>query len=207
MSRFENLWSSEKTSIVTLDEEVDVLDKLAYLMANPVAAQLVERGEDWPGIRRMWDPCHTQVTVDRPTIFYRPEGKMPASATLTFTRPPAFAKLDDHKAAKALGKLVLKRERQERKRIASEDRQFVGVEAILRQRLTSTPNTNAKRFGLNPRIGAKNKWSRIEAVRRLKSCLNDYREAWEEWRGGNRNVVFPAGTYALRRFSGVACAD
>ena len=75
MGRFENFWSSEKTSIVTLEEEEDVTDKLAYLMANPVAAQLVESGDLWPGVRRMWGMGENEITVARPDIFYSKKGQ------------------------------------------------------------------------------------------------------------------------------------
>ncbi len=82
---------------------------------------------------------------------------------------------------------------------------YMGVDAILRQKLTATPKTYAKKFGLSPRIGAKCQWAMVEAKQRLKEWGQAYRAAWEEWRGGNREVVFPFGTYAMVRYSGVPC--
>lgn len=206
MGRFENLWSSEKPSIVTLEGEEDVMDKLAYLMANPVAGQLVAHGRDWPGVRRMWQVGQESVTVKRPEIFYRKGTKMPDEATLTFTRPPAFSHLDDEQASVALCQAVAEREAAERKHILARKGRFMGVDAILRQRLTATPKTYARKFGMSPRIGAKNKWARTEAVRRLAEWVEAYKKAYEAFRAGHREVEFPAGTYAMRRFAGVCCA-
>ena len=41
LGRWENLWSSDKTSVVALVSDEDVLDKMAYTVANPTAAGLV----------------------------------------------------------------------------------------------------------------------------------------------------------------------
>jgi hypothetical protein len=49
-SRSENLWSTEQPSAVHLVEDSDVLDKSVYSLVNPVAADLVERVADWPGV-------------------------------------------------------------------------------------------------------------------------------------------------------------
>ena len=206
MGRFEGLWSTEKTSVVTLQDEEDVLDKLTYLMANPVAGQLVKEGKQWPGLRRMWQADATSVTVERPKKFYRAEGKMPAEVTLTFARPPAMHELSDNDASKELELLVWEREEGERKRIKAKGGRYMGIAAILKQKLTATPKTYAKKFGISPRVGAKNKWARVEALRRLKTWDREYREAYLAWREGKRDVVFPYGTYALRRCACVDCA-
>ena len=41
----------------------------------------------------------------------------------------------------------------------------------------------------------------------MKEFVNAYRAALERWRGGNWDVVFPAGTYALARKGLVKVAD
>ncbi len=205
---FEGIWSTEKTSVVTLENEEDIIDKLLYLMANPVAGQLVQRGQDWPGLRRMWQHGRKResVTVKRPTVFYREDGEMPAEATLKFTRPPALEELDEAAASKELRRLVRQRESQVRKRIANAKGRYLGMPFILRQRLDATPKTYAKRFGLSPRVGAKNRWARVEAVRRLKTFYREYRDALEAWLGGKHKTEFPYGTYQLKHQANVCCA-
>ena len=57
-------WDPEQTSVVRLLTEQAVIEKLAYVMANPVKAGLVRHARDWPGItvlphelgRRVWTP-------------------------------------------------------------------------------------------------------------------------------------------------------
>ncbi len=205
VARFENMWSSEKTSVVTLAEDIDIIDKLCYLMANPVAGQLVQRGQDWPGLRRMWQDKNDTVTIVRPKKFYRDTGEMPAEVTLTFTRPPVLFKLGDAAASKEFGRLVRQREKQERKRIANKKGRYMGVRAVLKQRLTATPNTYAEKFGISPRVGALNKWARIETLLRLKSWYEEYQEAYTSWRKGE-DAEFPYGTYQLKHQASICCA-
>ena len=44
------MWSSEKTSVIALEEKDDMLDKIIYTLANPVQARLVAHGSKWPGV-------------------------------------------------------------------------------------------------------------------------------------------------------------
>ena len=43
----------------------------------------------------------------------------------------------------------------------------------------------------------RDKWRRIEALQRLKSFSDAYREAWELFKAGVRDVVVPVGTYRM----------
>ncbi|MBN2340762.1 MAG: hypothetical protein JXX29_11260 [Deltaproteobacteria bacterium] len=45
--RWENLWSSDKTSVIPLESHVDVMDKIAYTFCNPVSAQLFAQAKNW----------------------------------------------------------------------------------------------------------------------------------------------------------------
>ena len=54
-------------------------------------------------------------------------------------------------------------------------------------------------------MACQNKWRRIEALGRQRSFVESYFEAFTLYRGGNRDVVFPEGTYALRYRVGVRC--
>jgi putative transposase len=44
------VWDHEKTSVVDLRTPAAIIEKIAYVMANPVAAGLVRRASQWPGI-------------------------------------------------------------------------------------------------------------------------------------------------------------
>ena len=51
LGRWENFWSSDKPSVVRLVTEQAVLDEMAYVLANPTAAGLVNSPREWPGSR------------------------------------------------------------------------------------------------------------------------------------------------------------
>ena len=53
---------------------------------------------------------------------------------------------------------------------------------------------------LRPRIATPNKWARIEALLRNRAFVREYTAARAQWRDGVQ-VVFPPGTYWLRRFA------
>src|SRR5512147_1939816 len=48
---WESFWAPGSYSSVTLTSSEDVIAKIAYVLANPVAAGLVRRGREWPGVR------------------------------------------------------------------------------------------------------------------------------------------------------------
>jgi REP-associated tyrosine transposase len=48
--RWEAFWAPNSYSVVTLVSPVDVIDKAAYVLANPVAARLVRSARLWPAL-------------------------------------------------------------------------------------------------------------------------------------------------------------
>jgi REP element-mobilizing transposase RayT len=205
-NRWENLWASEQPSAVRLEDDDDVLDKLAYCLTNPVEAGLVEHGRQWPGLRSApGDVAGREYVVARPHVYFSENGTMPETATLRIVRPAICPDLSDSELAEHLEKLVADREAECRDAIAKEGRQFLGAKAVLRQRPSGRPTTLEPRREMSPRVAAKNKWRRIEALRRLKWFTDAYKKALELWRSGVRSVVFPAGTYAMRVLHQVKC--
>ncbi len=54
-------------------------------------------------------------------------------------------------------------------------------------------------FATNPTIaGGRDPVVRVSRLTGRKRWLDDYREALQAWRAGNREVEFPFGTYWLR---------
>jgi putative transposase len=56
---------------------------------------------------------------------------------------------------------------------------------------------------MSPRVAAKNKWARIEALLRNRGFIEKYRDAFLGHMAGLANVVFPFGTYWMRKFAKV----
>jgi len=204
LGRWENLWSSDKTSVVLLVSDDDVLEKMAYTIANPTAAGLVRSPREWPGVitTRIGERC----TVDMPEVFFDPEGSLPESVTLELTRPPIYPHLETAALARHLAAAVERRVREARHAIARQGRKFLGANAVRQQPFDGVPKTIEPRRNPNPRIAAAHTPERVQAIRNLLAFLRDYRAAWHAWRHGNREQLFPAGTYALRIYARVACA-
>lgn len=206
--RWENMWSSEQTSIVRLVDDDDVIDKLVYTLANPVSSGLVAHGDSWPGVRsQAGQLVGTNEEVARPPIFFRKNGPMPESCTLTITRPAICEELSDDELACRVSELVSAREVSIRDGHARRGVRFLGAKAILKQKPSDSPRTVAAHRNMSPRVAAKNKWSRIEALGRLQSFVDAHAEALRTWCSGIRDVVFPPGTYAMRVHHGVACSQ
>jgi putative transposase len=202
--RFENLFAAnEKTSLVTLAEAGDIISKAGYALANPVLAELVCCPEEWPGILLMPSSDGLpEIDVERPKGFFRPNGPMPERATLKLEIPEAFSSDEDFYLS-SLTTNVTERVSEKQAEMKRKKRKFMGAKKVLRQNPSSSPRSREPRFQMNPRVAAKNKWARIEALARVKKFLKDYRKAWRAWIGGDEDIAFPKGTYALARLASV----
>ena len=204
LGRWENLWSSDKTSVVSLVSDSDVIEKMAYTIANPTVAGLVKSPHDWPGVisKRFGETRE----VEMPDRFFDQEGTLPETVTLRFARPRVFGQLSDAQLQAHLNADVAKLVKRAREDMALRRLPFVGRNAVLRQSFSAVPKTPAPRRNPSPRIAAKSTSARVDAIRRMLDFCREYRAAWAEWRSGNRAAVFPVGTYALRIYARVACA-
>jgi hypothetical protein len=178
---------------------------MAYVLANPVAAGLVQRGREWPGIWTAPEQIGAApIVADRPTTFFRPNGYMPETAELALTVPPGFASAEDFRAQ--LSAALTELEADARREVESHRGGFLGRAKVLAQKPWGRPAPGEARRRLNPRVAAKDKWKRIEALGRLVGFLRAYRAAWVARREGKKDACFPAGTYLLRIAHDVPCA-
>jgi len=201
VGRWEAFWAPNSYSAVTLDSPGDVLDKAAYVLANPAAAGLVASGRQWPGL---WSAPEQigggAVTVRRPRHFFDPKGSLPEEAALEVRPPPGFASAEDFR-----GQLLAALAEREAQAARDARGRFLGVARVLAQRPTGRPATEEPRRTLRPRVAARDKWKRIEALGRLAEFLSSYRAALSARRAGEQDVAFPCGTYLLRVAHGVPC--
>jgi REP element-mobilizing transposase RayT len=202
--RWESFWAPGSYSAVALESAQDVLDKMAYVLANPAAAGLVRRGEEWPGLWSSPSLIGAGPTiVTRPEHFFRKNGPLPETAKLELVCPPGFDSVEELRAQ--LTRAVTRLEDRAARELAAEGRSFMGVARVLTQRPHARPAPGEPRRVLNPRIAARDKWKRIEAISRLKSFQAAYRKAWRAFSDGVRRTLFPEGTYRMRVVFGVAC--
>jgi REP element-mobilizing transposase RayT len=204
LGRWEALWERDSYSAVRLETAETVLEKIVYVLANPVAAGLVRRGGDWPGL---WsDPTligGEGVVFERPKDFFRADGPLPATARLRFHPPPGV----DHPAelaAELLSRLRLAEDRAAAD-LAAGGRSFLGVARVLAQKPYARPAPGEPRRSLSPRVACRNKWKRIEVLLQLSGFRAAHRAALDAWRAGVRSVTFPPGTWLMRVHHRVCC--
>ncbi len=205
LGRWESFWAPSSYSAVSLSSPADILDKAAYVLANPVAAGLVRHGRDWPGV---WSAPEqigaAPMVANRPNEFFRANGYLPEKVELELTPPPGFESPAEFRDQLAAALQLL--EDRAAKEVAARRGGFLGKAKVLAQKPTARPASGEPRRKLNPRVAARDKWRRVEVLSRLVDFLDQYRLAWHARRAGRTGVVFPPGTYLLRVAHGVPCA-
>jgi hypothetical protein len=207
LARRDYFWASSSYSAVALQGPSDIVDKAAYVLANPVAAGLVRRGRQWPGL---WlDPerlTHRELEFERPSRFFRPRGAtaLPDRARLGLVAPPGFDSVQEFTRAVAIA--LESREALAAVELRSAGRPVRGAAAVLAQQPFARPRTQEPLGGLNPRLACRDKWRRIQALGNLAEFLAAYRLAFARWRAGALDVLFPHGTYLMRVLHGASCA-
>ncbi|MFO7566552.1 MAG: hypothetical protein R6X02_28170, partial [Enhygromyxa sp.] len=190
------------TQRVTDDES---LGDLVYTLTNPVESGLVKWGRLWPGFTTMgWRFGETR-TFKRPDWFFDEEGEMPEEASLTLVRPPIFPELDDDALYEKLMGEVRRRELEFQRQIRRENRRFMGPRKLAKQSWRRAPESFEERFKVAPKVAASSRWLVLAQVQRNREWERAYAAARALWLAGEA-AVFPAGTYWLRRFAGVAVA-
>jgi hypothetical protein len=206
LGRWEAFWAPGSYSAVRLLDRDDVVAKMVYVYTNPVDAGLVETVRDWPGARSLpEDLARPALRILRPKGFFRANGTVPDSALLQLCIPNALdANTKD--AVTLLERAVLDREHEILSAGRTKKRRLLGRRRVLAQSPFSRPQSGDPRRNLNPNVAARDKWRRIEALRRFKMFLDWYRRARRRYLEGDHTVLFPPGTYWLRVRLGVLCA-
>jgi REP element-mobilizing transposase RayT len=205
-------WDHEPSSVVRLLTEQAVVEKLAYVMANPVQAGLVRHARDWPGItvlphelgRRLW-------TVKKPEAYFDPKNRQwPDTVELSLTLPQSLQQSYGPQVAReAVGVELERQERLAHQEVKARGWRVLGAQRVRRL----SPYRRATSFELlrdrNPTfaVGRGQKKVFLRAVAELCAFRHAYRRALEQWRAGLRSVVFPQGTWCMCRVHGVALAS
>lgn len=204
--RGENFWAAEQPNAVHLVESHDRFDKLVYVLANPVAADLVDRVSDWPGACSL--PLHLSgrsKVIKRPHGFFRKGGKMPEEVTLRIERVDGFEHLTDTEWRDKLAAAVSEREGNARALRLEKNVRVLGRKAVLRAKHTDQPRSPAPRGGLRPHLACRNRERRRLELAAVDAFRAAHRNARLRWSAGDRTVPFPFGTYRMLAFV-VCCA-
>lgn len=203
--RNENLWSCAAPNVVRLVDRAAVMDKLVYAATNPVKHGLVERVCDWPGVNGLEALLEQRtITIKRPEHFFSPDGDMPEEVTLDLVLPPELGDPDEFR--RELRERVAAVEAEYAVERAHSGRRVLGRSAILKESWLARPSSPPPRGTLRPTIATKNKEARIAALQRNAVFLAAYQLARHLWLAGF-DVIFPPGTYWLRRFARTTVAE
>jgi REP element-mobilizing transposase RayT len=204
--QLEGIWSKQPFSATLLLTPEAILDKVVYVLTNPVKDGQVRDYRKWPGVTsRPGDWLQPVRYARRPELYFKQCDEEHREVAAQVTIPPQFADrtpvdfvrnveamlADEHKAIAAT--------------MAAAGRSFMGVKAVLRQDPLDAPKSRRPRYGLNPRLAAGgNREAMQQGIAALRQFRERYRDAWKQFRD-NARTVFPAGTYLMRRLYNCMC--
>jgi putative transposase len=198
------VWEPGAVSLVRLPTPAVVAEKIAYVLANPVAAGLVEHAHEWPGATvRVEDLGRGALRANRPDAYFDPENSnWPDHAALPITLPPAVEKDSADGFRLAVEAELARLEAQAHEDMRQQGFRFLGAE----QARAVSPYDRATSFeplrDRNPTfaVGREQGGAWREAASAVRAFRASYRAALERWREGVRNVLFPVGTWWMRVF-------
>jgi len=194
------VWDHEKTSIVELRTPQAVLEKMAYVIANPVAAGLVRRAHHWTGLTTRAEQLgEASWTATRPDVYFDKENSgWPKAATLQLALPPVNMNINQVRLVVAAE--LARAEDAARALVHAKGWRFLGHDRLRRL----SPYDRAKSWeplrGRNPAfaVGRGQAQAFFAAVSVLRAFRAAHRAALELWRTGIRDAIFPAGTWLMR---------
>jgi putative transposase len=200
-------WDHERTSVVRLVTDAAVIEKLAYVAANPVAAGLVLRAKDWPGITVLPQELGRRTfVVERPAGFFNPDNpQWPDRIELTLTLPPSLERAYAPDVIRqTVGQELRRQENLARQRMRAHGKRVLGPERVRRLSPYRRATTFEPLRGRDPTfaVGRGQKSVFFKVMAQLRGFRRAYRIALEQWRAGHRSVVFPQGTWEMCRAHG-----
>lgn len=195
------VWDGGQTSVVELCTPAAVIEKLAYVAANPVAAGLVQEACEWPGVTTTpSDLGRATWTASRPDLYLDAKNPMwPSEATLELTMPPRL-RMSDEQVRDAVAAELKGLEAAARAEVCSKGWTVVGPERIRKL----SPFQRAKSWeplrSPNPTfaVGRRQRKAFFAAAGLLRAFRTKYKQALDSWRAGIREVVFPNETWLMR---------
>ncbi|HRI70095.1 MAG TPA: transposase [Polyangium sp.] len=202
------IWDRSQTSIVELCTSEAIIEKIAYTLANPVAAGLVRHAHEWPGVKTsIGDIGNTSLHAKRPKQWFRSDNpEWPLDATVPISVPGSPTPAEAAEFRSRVSAELIKLEAVAHALIPKN--KVLGVKGVLKLNPEHRITTYEPSRQRNPTIavGRGNREELIRAKTAVRDFRQRYRRALEAWRQGERSVVFPQGTYVMRVVHGVNVA-
>lgn len=183
----------------------DIIERYRYILANPLAADLVRYAADYPGLWTGPKQIGRTMCVPRPDFFYREGGSTPAQVEVTFEVPSAFESDGVEGFRNRIADIVRQEEKRNTARRKRAGRSVLGRRRLEMQRWDDVATSDEQWFRLKPRVAARDPKVRCEAIRRLNAFWAEYKVAWSAYREGDLEVEFPPGAWWWPRYAHCAC--
>jgi len=202
-----------------------IVEHAVYTLANPVAAFLVAKSKHWRGVSSLRMQYGDAVEVTKPKLgiwsgknahakrgeskrsgraAHAGRSKLPEVAELVIDRPDVMPHLSD----KELRALILEGLETRENELAVERRRR-GIKVLGARRAEAVhylaiPKSE-ELFSRNPSVSGSTQQERQEQLRVREAFLEAYYAARDAFRAGNRDVVFPYGTWKMCRIWNARC--
>ena len=203
--RSENLWSTRKPNCVLVAPRAeDIVDHAAYIIVNPVEAELVSHAKNWPGVRILASEMgRLELVTPQPEFFFDAIGGMPPETRVRFTLPKVWDATPEELRTR-IEEECNRREQQIRERVKKENRSFAGAKSVKRRSPFSKPKEQPPFGEAIPHVACKEPRLYVAMLEWRERRQQRYRQLLGQLREGVRDVVFPEGTFALHFWYGLA---
>ena len=202
------VWEPDAVGMVELLTAEAEAEAMVYTWLNAVRAGLVADPRHWPGVTTLLDDVDgLRMTFTRPDVYLdASSGRWPETVELGVTMPPKLAALGQEEARRLLRAELERQLAEAQRQMREQGRKPVGPERCQGVSPYQRATTWEPLRSLNPVLAAGRGLRRAlrEGIRALRAFRLAYREALRRWQQGDRNVLFPYGTWWMVRHHGAA---
>ena len=226
-TRGTNIEKDYNLVIVNMTTGDRAIEHAVYILANAVQAHLVERTVEWRAPNSFALEYGQRVVAERPEAglwlgkiahaersasrqskraAYAGKSTVPKHVEFELVRPPVRPDLSDRE----LRELIRARVEEVENRLIEErkhnGRRVAGWSAVVAKCYTDIPATSEEFFGVKPTHSGDDAQTLAAAHHRRRRFRADYRAALRDYLDGVKKVVFPFGTWLMRRIFRAPCA-
>jgi len=207
-------WSSQDSDTMVLGDVQTIVDKVAYTLANPTKDFIVERPEQWNGVRTRVEDIGTGrgPLYQRPERFFDAAGSVSEVVMLSSELPDAIIdtigpEVFRRRVAAAVDAMTAEAQAE----VAVGNARFLGLDKAKRYSVWHATNRpKGRKAGRDAearkRVDAASKGRLRAMLDALLEFRHAHREAWQRMRAG-LEAVFPPGTWYAWRFYGARRAQ
>lgn len=200
------VWEPGMLNQPVLADAEKVLDKIAYVLANPVAAGLVRSAWQWPGAMTRPEDYLAAKVIEKPKAAYFKRSQLPPRARLRHWVPPTHAVVAPGAFVTLLREALARHESVGRER---HGQNFMGLDRLRTIDWTHRAKSEESRGrGRNrpPKVLATDVDLRKQLLTEIELFEAAYASALERYRRHTSSVAFPRGTWAMvERFDVPTC--